>query len=106
MEYHSWPLEAACTLGLAALLTMAAGGRVCLAQEGKQMTSSLSESILKRLDAGDSFSSREAMDFRRQPDAVAKLSAAIEHGEAPRREAGVRLLISWQGSHPRSGRPA
>lgn len=53
----------------------------------------LHESILKRLDTGDSFSSRETMEFHRQPDAAARLFAAIQHGEVQRRQAGLRLLI-------------
>lgn len=94
MEHHPRALRAAaCTLGFSALLLIATDGPGCLAQEGKQMTSPLSESILKRLDAADSFSSREAMEFRRQPDAVARLYSAIQHGEVQRRQAGLRLLI-------------
>lgn len=74
------------------LLLIAAAGAGCLAPKEKPM-SPLSESILKRLDAGDTFSSAEAMTLRAEPDAARRLAAAIREGAAPRRQAGVRLLI-------------
>jgi HEAT repeat protein len=98
MVHHTGALRAA-RIFVLVLLALSAAGWAPSAKKRKVMTSTLSESMLLRLDEGDTFSSREAMEFRREPNAVARLATAMEGASPNRRHAGLDLLIQI-------GRPA
>jgi hypothetical protein len=51
------------------------------------------KAVLQRLEAGETLSTREMMEYRRQPDAVPGLIFALRQGTAAARRAGVGLLV-------------